>query len=324
MRRRDFLLAFGAALLASFGAAGEDANPAKIAILTSAMSPWHTETEGFRAGLKDLGYLEGKNVTLVARAAQGDPVRLKSLAEDLVQQNPDLLFCVSSSGAQACRAATKTLPIVVVSIGDPVRLGLTESVARPGGNLTGVANLRADLTAKRLELFKELVPSLRRVLVTYDPRELDDLAALIVARQAADRLGVQLLENPITEPLQMESGLGDLEEGGEDGILIVQSGLNLNIPGRSLEVATSNRIPTMYPHAFWPKFGALASFGPDQYAQGRQAARLAHRVLTGTPPGSLPIELPDRVEFVINQKTAERLTLKLSPSILLQADTVLE
>jgi putative ABC transport system substrate-binding protein len=319
------VLAVSAPLVtASFGAAAQQPKLVRIAILTTAMSPWHTETEGFRDGLKELGYVEGQNATLVARAGQGDPVRVKALAEDLVQQSPDLLFCVSSSGAQACRAASKTVPIVVVSIGDPVRLGLAESVARPGGNLTGIANLRADLTAKRLELFKKLVPSLRRVLVTYDPREPDDVEALKVARTAAGPVGVQVLENPITEPLQMEPALAELEQGGADGILIVQSGLSLNIPGRSLEVATSNGIPTMYSHAFWPRFGALASFGPDQYAQGRQAARLAHRILTGTPAGSLPIELPDRVEFVINKNRAERLGLQLPPSILMQADVVLE
>ncbi len=319
------LLVFAALLvLVGSGAASQGSKPFTIGILTTAMSPWHTETEGFREGLKDFGYLEGKNIEFVARAAQGDPARLQSLAEDLVHRKPDLLLCVSSPGAQACHRATTEIPIIAVSIGEPIQLGLVTSLARPGRNLTGIANLRADLSAKRLELFKEMVPALRRVLVTYDPREPDDLDALAVARAAASRLSLQLIENPITEPLQMEPALAELEEGGADGILIVQSGLNLNIPGRSLEVATSNGIPTMYPHAFWPRFGALASFGPDQHAQGRQAARLAHRILTGTPAGSLPIELPDRVEFVINLKTAETLGLQLSPSILAQADRVFE
>jgi putative ABC transport system substrate-binding protein len=305
-------------------AQAQDAKLLTIGILTTAMSPWHTETEGFRDGLRDLGYGEGRNIAFLARAGRGDPVRTRGLAEDLAQAKPDLLYCVSSTGALACRAATKTIPIVAVSFGDAVRLELAESVARPGGNLTGIANLRAELSAKRLELFKEMVPSLRRVLVSYDPREPDDNEAATVARAAAGKLGLQLLENPLTEPLQIEPALADLEEGGADGILIVQSGLSLNIPGRSLEVATSNNIPTMYPHAFWPRFGALASYGPDQYAQGRQAARLAHRILTGNPAGSLPIELPERVEFVVNLKTAERLGLQIPPSVLLRADRVIE
>jgi putative ABC transport system substrate-binding protein len=307
------------------GSASQTAKPAKIAILTTAMSPWHTETEGFRDGLRDFGYSEDKNnVTFVVRAAGGDPVRAQGLAEDLAQEKPDLLYCVSSTAARACHRATASIPIVAVSIGDPVELGLAKSLAHPGTNVTGISNLRSELTAKRLELFKEMIPSLRRVLVTYDPREPDDRGAASVAKAAASRLDLQVIENPIGDPLQIEPGLADLEPGGADGILIVQSGTSLNIPGRSLEVATSNGIPTMYPHAFWPKFGALASFGPDQYDQGRQAARLALRILTGTPVESLPIELPERVEFVINLKTAEKLGLQLSPSVLLRADRVLQ
>jgi ABC-type uncharacterized transport system substrate-binding protein len=320
------LLLLPLAMMAAInGSASQNANPAKIAILTTAMSPWHPDTEGFRDGLKEFGYSEDKkNVTFIARAAGGDPVRTRGLAEDLAQEKPDLLYCVSSTAALACHRATASIPIIALGIGDPVALGLAESLARPGANVTGIGNLRSELSAKRLELFKEMVPSLRRVLVSYDPRELDDRGAASVAKAAASRLDLQVIENPITDPLQIEPALADLEQGGTDGILIVQSGLSLNIPGRSLEVATSNGIPTMYPHAFWPKFGALASFGPNQYAQGRQAARLAHRILTGTAVQSLPIELPERVEFVINLKTAEKLGLQLSSSTLLRADRVLQ
>jgi putative ABC transport system substrate-binding protein len=122
----------------------------------------------------------------------------------------------------------------------------------------------------------------------------------------------------------MEPGLGELREGGRDGILIVQSGPHLNIPGRSLEVATSNNIPTMYPASFWTKVGALASYGPDQYLQGKQAARLAHKILAGTPPRDLPVELPDRIEFIVNLKTAKRFGLKVPPPALNRADRVIE
>jgi putative ABC transport system substrate-binding protein len=119
-------------------------------------------------------------------------------------------------------------------------------------------------------------------------------------------------------------GLAALKQGGSDGILIVQSGLNLNIPGRSLEVATSNKIPTMYPASFWSKFGALASYGPDQYLQGRQAARLAARILSGAAPGDLPVELPDRIEFIVNVKTARALGFEIPRTVLLRVDRVIE
>lgn len=292
----------------------------KIGILTDAMVPWHSSTEGFREGLKEFGYIEGKNVVFEIRAAQGDLARLRKLAAELVEQKPDLLFCVSD----ACQRHTGQTPIVFTQVSDPVRLGLVESIARPGGNITGIANLRAELTAKRLELFKETVPSLRRVLVTYDSTKTEEREALASAKSEASRLKLILIENPITRPLEIEPALAKLSEGGRDGILIVQSGPNLNIPGRSLEVATSSNLPTMYPASFWSQFGALVSYGPDQYAQGRQAARLAHRILTGTPPRELPVELPDRIEFIINLKTAKRLGLQVPGEVLFRANRVIK
>jgi len=298
--------------------------PVKIAILTSAWSAWHSNTEGFRDGLNDLGYVEGKGVTYDVRAAQGDPTRLPALAAELVKQSPDLLYCAAGPDALACQKATHTIPIIFTQAGDPVKLGLVHSVARPGGNITGVGSLRAELTGKRLELFKNVVPSLRRVLLTYDPREAEERDAIASARAARAHVGVELLERSITLPLQIEPGLAALQPGGGDGILIVQSGLDLNIPGRSLEVATSNKIPTMYPASFWSKFGALASYGPDQYLQGRQAARLADRVLSGTPPAELPVELPDRIEFVVNLKTAHALGLEIPRAVLLRVDRMIE
>ena len=313
-------LAVALALAAAPAAWAQAPKVFKIAILTDAMVPWHTTTQGFRDGLKEFGYVEGKNVIFDARAAQGDLTRVAELAAELAQQKPDLLFCVSD----ACRRTSGKIPMVFVQVSDPVRIGLVESIARPGGNVTGIANLRAELTAKRLELFKEVVPSLRRVLVTYDPREKDERDSVEVARSAASRLKLTLLERPITAPLDIEARLAELKEGGHDGILMVQAGPNLNIAGRSLEVATSNKLPTMYPASFWSKFGALASYGPDQYLQGRQAARLAQKILTGTPPREIPVELPDRIEFIINLKTAKQLGLRVPREVLLRADRVIE
>jgi putative ABC transport system substrate-binding protein len=296
----------------------------KIGILSAAMTPWHSHTLGFRDGLKELGLAEGRSVTFEAQVSQGDTSRLAQMGAQLLQQKPDLLYCVGSASAQACARLTRTIPVVFAEVGDPVALGLVKSLARPGGNVTGMANLRAELSAKRLELFKETVPSLRRVLITYDPREPEEVEAVEVARRAAGSLGLTLLERQIRAPLEIEPGLAELREGGRDGILIVQSGPTLNIPGRSLEVATSNGLPTMYPASFWTRFGALISYGPDQHDQGRQGARLAHKILTGTPPREVPVELPERIDFVVNLKTAKRLGLRIPSAVLLRADRVIE
>lgn len=313
-------------LVAVGSAAGTErpTRPVKIGVLTTAMAPWHTETEGFREGLRDLGYVEGGTLSFDARAAEGDPGRLPGLAAGLVAGRPALLFCVGAPSARACQQATATVPIVVVGVGDPVRAGLARTLASPGGNVTGIANLRAELAGKRLELFKALAPGLRRVLITYDARDPEEQVAVATARESARRLGVSLIEHAITAPLEIEPALAGLREGNQDGILIVQSGLNHNIPGRSLEVATTRSLPTMYPHSFWARYGALASYGADQRAQGRQAARLAHRVLTGTAPGTLPMELPDRVEFVVNLRTARRLNLELPPPVMVNVNRVIE
>jgi putative tryptophan/tyrosine transport system substrate-binding protein len=324
--RRAFVSTMALGLLAaSLAAEAQQAGKVyRIGILTTAYSPWHSNTDGFRDRLRELGYVEGRTVSFEVRAAQGDPTRLLQLATELVHQQPDLLYCVAGPDVQACAKATQMIPIVFTQTDDPVKLGLVKSLARPGGNITGIGSLRAELAAKRLELFRELIPSLRQVLVTYDPRDPEEGEALSHARSAAKRLGLILLERPITAPLGIEPGLAGLKDGGREGILIVQSGLNLNIPGRSLEVATSNRLPTMYPASFWVKFGALASYGPDQYLQGRQAARLADKILRGTPPRELPVELPDRIEFVINLKTAKRLGLDVPQSVVVRADRVIE
>lgn len=284
------------------------------------MVPWHTSTHGFRDGLKEFGYVEGRNVIFEARAAQGDLTRLPKLVAELLEQKPDLLFCVSDG----CSGEIRQIPIVFTQVSDPVKLGLVDSIAQPGRNITGIANLRAELSAKRLELFKKIVPSLRRVLLTYDPRHTEEREALNSAKREASRLELTLIENSIRDPLEIEPALTKLTGGGRDGILIVQSGTNLNVPGRSLQVAASNKIPTMYAASFWSQVGGLASYGPDQYAQGRQAARLAHKILTGASPRQLPVELPDRIEFVINLKTAEALGLKVPESVLFRADRVIK
>jgi putative ABC transport system substrate-binding protein len=327
-RKMARLLVVVAALLAVLAVppspSARPSKPVKIGILTTAWAPWHSDTEGFRDALKERGYVAGQNVTFDGRAAQGDPSRLPALAAELVSQAPDLLYCVAASAVQACQKATSKIPIVFTQAGDPVELGLVRSLARPGGNITGIGSLRAELTAKRLELFKELVPPLRRALVTYDAREAEERAAVASARSAAERLGVTLLERSVTAPPEIEAGLAGLAPGGRDGILIVQSGVNLNIPGRSLEVATSNKIPTMYPASFWSNFGALASYGADQYLQGRQAARLADRILSGTPAAELPVELPDRIEFIVNMKTAKALGLGAPPNVLLRTDRIIQ
>ncbi|HWP38149.1 MAG TPA: ABC transporter substrate-binding protein [Gemmatimonadales bacterium] len=321
------LSAFLAALVGAGLAAGSAHTPrniVRIGILTSAYITWHNQTRGFRDGLAELGHIDGRDVVFHVFTGQGDSARLPALAADLVRLKPDLLYCVATPEARACQNATRTIPIIFTQTGDPVKLGLVQSLARPGGNITGIGSLRGMLAGKRLEVFKEVVPALRRVLVTYDPREDEEAEAVSVAKQAAAALGLTILDHPITHPHEIEAGLDRLTHRGRDGILIVQANPNLNIPGRSLEVATSYGIPTMYTSAFWAEHGALASYGANEFQQGRQAARLAHKILEGTSPAEIPVELPTEIEFVVNVRTAERLGLRVQPGVLLRADRVIQ
>jgi putative tryptophan/tyrosine transport system substrate-binding protein len=329
MQQRNFLRRPGSAAVWSltlpllFGishAWGQGQKVVRIGILTDAMIPWHDSTMGFRDGLKDLGYIEGKSIVFEARAARGEPSRVSEMNRELVSLKPDLLFCVSD----ACRPENSDIPMLFVQVGDPIDHHLVRSIAHPGGNITGIANLRGDLTAKRLELFKEVVPALRRILVTFDPRDPEELASVQSAKSAGTRLGVTVLEQPITDRFEIEPGLAKLHEGGADGILIVQAGTNLNIPGRSFEVALANNIPTMYVSSFWAEIGALATYGPNQYTQGRQAARLAQKILMGTPPSEIPVELAERIDFIINLKAANRLGIKIPPELQVRADRIIE
>lgn len=321
------LSAFVAVLLGAGSAGGSAQAPGKvlrIGILTSAYIAWHNQTRGFREGLTELGHIDGRNVVFHILTGQGDSARLPALADELVRTQPDLLYCVATPEVRACQKATRTVPIVFTQTGDPVKLGLVQSLARPGGNITGIGSLRGMLAAKRLELFKEVVPTLRRVLVTYDPREDEEAEAVKVAKEVAASLGLTILDRAITRPEEIEAGLDMLGDNGRDGILIVQANPNLNIPGRSLEVATSYRIPTMYASAFWAEHGALASYGANELQQGRQVARLAHNILLGKSPAEIPVELPAEIELVINLKTAERIGLEVRPGVLLRANRVIQ
>jgi putative ABC transport system substrate-binding protein len=326
--RRAAIPIFLAALGLFIANRSVDGQPAqkiiRIAVLTSAWSPWNPITDGFRKGLADLGFVEGREVLYDTIAVEGHLERLPKACADLVKGNPDLIVSGGPSEVASCKKATSTIPIVFVNVGDPVNLGLVRTLAHPGGNITGIATMRDELTAKRIELFKTLVPTLRRILICYDPRVPEEQAAVASARIAVRRLGLKLLAQPIMAPLEVDEPLKALESGGEDGILLVQSNTNNDIETRSLEVATDRQLPTMYAHSQWPGWGALASYGPNPSLQGQQAARQAAQILKGASPADIPVELPDRIEFVVNLKTAKNLGLPVPGSVLILVDRLIQ
>jgi putative ABC transport system substrate-binding protein len=278
---------------------------------------------GLRDGLLALGYREREDFVIGVRFTQGNHALLPIAAHELVRGGVDLLFVTSAQPARAAQQATTQIPIVFASVEDPVGLGLVQSFARPGGNLTGVTNLTLELGPKRLELFRELVPGLKRVLYPYDATHAPSVALAQVYRDAARHLGMEVVEQPVRTEAEVQAMLARVRESQIDGI-VQPSSLSFNIPGFMVEATLERAIPTMFVGAFFVERGGLASYAPDDYTSGWQAARLVDKILKGTDPAEIPVEANTKIQFVVNLKTAQALGLTILPTLLFQADKVIQ
>jgi putative ABC transport system substrate-binding protein len=298
--------------------ASERTRPFQIGVLTESWgpTPWSV---GLRDGLDELGYREHVDFVLGVRFTQGDLMALPKAARELVELGVDLIFVASAAPWKAAQGATTQLPIVFAGLSDPVGLGLVESFARPGGNTTGVTNLGIELSPKRLEIFQELIPSLKRVLFLYVPTDAVAVAQAKMYREAGRRLGIELVERAVRTEAEALAGFDQVRKDKIDGILTPVN-VALNIPGLAAEAATQQGIPIMFDAAFWVERGGLASYGPDYYAAGKQAARLVDKIMKGANPADIPVETNPKIEFAINLKTAKALGLTIPPEMLYRAD----
>jgi putative ABC transport system substrate-binding protein len=317
---RGFLLLVLTApgLLVGGAGAADRTGPVLIGALTQSWGPT-PEIVGLRDGLVELGYRENEQFVIGVRFTQGDTTALPAAARELVRQGVDFIFASDESAARAARAASTRIPIVFSGVNDPVGLGFIQSFARAGGNITGVTGLGLELAPKRLEVFRELVPGLRQVLFPYNANDAYSVTEARAYREAARRLGFELVEKPMRTQEEAEATLARLRKGEVDGILKPRS-TSLNIPGFILEAAARRTIPAMFDDAWYVERGGLASYGPDAQASGRQAARLVHKVIKGANPAGIPVEVNQRVEFTINLKTARALDLTIAPEVLYRAD----
>jgi len=279
----------------------------------------------FEQGMRDLGYVEGRNLVLERRFADGKLERLPVLAQELIRLNPDVIFVSTTPGSLAAKAATPTIPIVFVAVADPVGNGLVPSLAWPSRNVTGITHIVAELTGKRLELLKEIMPSASRIAALVNPDDQNATVQIQNAEAAARVLGVQL------RPVLTVRGAADLERAFE---AISRSGaaaaLRMVDPtvgplrARTVELAIRHRVPVMFVFREDVEAGGLAAYGASQPAQYRQAATFVDKILKGAKPGDLPVEQPTKFELVINLKTAKALGLTIPPSLLLRADEVIQ
>lgn len=326
-RPRPPLCVLGLVLAIAWAVTGvaeaQRSGPLRIGALTESWGPT-TLIVGLRNGLQELGYREERDFTIGVRFTQGDPSELPAAARDLVRLGVDLIVAGDTiSAAKAARLATDRIPIVFVGGSDPVEAGLVKSFARPGGNVTGIADIDLALVGKRLELFRDVVPGLKRVLLVYDAANVLGPDLVRAHRDAAHRLGLTLVEHPVRTQDEAQAVIGTVRKGTVDGIVSPRLH-SLNIPGFILEAAARAAIPTMFHSHFYVERGALASYGADRLEMGRQAARLVDKILRGARPADLPVEQANRFELSLNRKTARALGLAIPEAILLRVDRMID
>ena len=295
--------------------------PVRIGVLTTSWGP-PPVVVGLIEGLGAMGYRENEDFVIGVRFTQGDSSALPAVARELVRDGVDILVCIGESEAKAAQQTTTTHPIVFSGVGDPVGQGLIHSYAQPGGNITGVTDLNVELSAKRLELFKELLPALKRVLFPYNAHNAYQAANFIQYRTAAHRLGLVLVDRPLHTIEEARDALTGIRKEDIDGMLAPRD-VDLNIPGFVLEATTKQGIPSMFELAFYLKDGGLASYGPSGFASGRQVARLVDKIIKGINPGEIPVEVEHYFEFTINLKVAKALGITIPPVVLYRADQII-
>jgi len=291
----------------------------RVGVLNEAWAANHPTVEGLKAGLRELGLVEGRDVTFDIRFTEGKPGATPAAAAALVKAGVDLIVTSNKAATSAAQHATQTIPIVFTLVGDPINSGMVGSLARPGGNLTGISNLSTELTPKRLEVLKTLVPGLRRAWFIFYGADATDRAALLKTLEAAARLNVQIVAPTVDDAAQLARVLAGLQPG--DGLLAPFID-TLDIPAAILEASLTSRIPAVFPAALWVGHGGLVSYGPDFHAQGIQAARLVAKILKGARPQDLPVEGADKIDLAVNLKTAAQLGIGVPRKILLRADAI--
>lgn len=277
--------------------------------------------KGLRAGIKAQGLEEGRDVRFDVRSTGGDERTIGTLAANLAEENPDVIVTMGEKETRAANAAAPRIPIVFTQISDPVAVGLVTSIARPGGHLTGVSDLYTDLVPKRLELAKELVPNLRRVLFVYDAQDPASAAGARKATETAPRLKMNVVARAVRT---QEEAVRELKTAGARDVLLSPATVNLDISALILNLNLYVVAPAVFHSSFWVQAGGVASYGIDTYAEGVQAARLVAKILRGARPGDLPVEGVNKIEMAINRKTLEAFGVTIPTALAVQVDRVFE
>jgi ABC-type uncharacterized transport system substrate-binding protein len=278
--------------------------------------------KSFKQGLRERGYVEGKNIRLEYRYAEGKYDRLPELAADLVRERVDVIVTTSSISARAARQVTRTIPIVMTS-GSPVERGLAESFSKPGGNVTGLSVFALELSGKRLELLKETVPKMTRVAALWSSSENESVMGFKETEEAAKALSLRMQSVELPQTGEMDKTFAELTKTRVDALLVVLSPLVTLNSKHIVELALKQRLPGMYPTRQFVEEGGLLAYGPLLGDLYRRAATYVDKILKGAKPADLPVEQPTKFELVINLKTAKQIGLTIPPNVLARADKVI-
>jgi putative ABC transport system substrate-binding protein len=317
---------FAVVLAVMFGGAVVQAQPARIprigVLAPLSVSSFSGRLEGLRKRLRELGYVEGKNIVIEYRYAEGKLERLPDLAAELVQLKVDVIV-TAGLGILPAKKATTTIPIVFGAAADPVGSGLVSSLARPGGNITGLSQMSPDLDGKRLELLKEAFPKVARVAFLWQPGWRGNLA-LTDMEAAAKALGVKLLSLEVRSLDDFDSAFARAKRDGAQAIITSAGGIISTQQRQVLDFAAKNRLPAMYSNSEYVEADGLMSYAPNQADLFRRAADFVDKILKGTKPAEIPVEQPTKFEFAINLKAAKQIGVTIPPKVLAQADKVIK
>ena len=277
----------------------------------------------FRERLRELGYIEGQNISMESRYWDGKIERLPSLAAELVRLDCDVILTTGTEAAEASKNATKAIPIVMAYSGDAVRLGIVADLARPGGNITGLTSINAELSGKRLELLKEVIPRLSRVALLWSPGNLNTKYLLNETESAASSLRITIQSVQMKVPSDIEEAFHGATKKRAQALMLGGGGFISSHQKRIVELAAKNRLPGVYPNVQYVEVGGLMTYTEDRSEMLRRAAEYVDKILKGIKPADLPVERPNKFELVINLKTAKQIGLTIPPNVLARADRVI-
>ena len=325
-RRRFLLTSLAGTLAAPLAAKGQQAGKLwRVGYLSSSSAERErTRLAAFQQGLRELGYLEGESIFIEQRYAGGEFERLAELAAELARLKVDIFVVAGAPAAYAAKKASSVIPIVMTAVADPVGMGLVASLARPGGSITGLSDFNTGVVVKRLELLREVVPSVSRVAVLLNPTNPSNPPQLKLTQAAAATLPVTLLAFETKRADDIDRAFLAMKTERPGALIVIGDPLLGSHAKRIVELSTRNRLPAIYSTREFPDAGGLMSYGTNFDDLWRQAAAYVDKIFKGAKPGDLPVEQPTKFELVINLKTAKALGLIIPPSLLLRADQVIE